>query len=79
MLLFAKDKHEVVIPEHNDIRYLTWEMHPNDITLFQPYVMKVTTEQVMLERKAGRTAHGATESERLMELYKHVEKLTWPS
>lgn len=40
MLLFAKDKHEVLTPEHNDIRYLTWEMHPNDITLFQLYVMK---------------------------------------
>lgn len=60
MLLFAKDKHEVLSPKHIDIQHWTWEMFPNDITPLQLCVMEVTAEQAVLERKAGWLAHGAT-------------------
>lgn len=63
MLLFAKDKHEVLTPEHNEIGHLTWEMFPNDITPLQLYMTEATTEQAMLERKMGQLAHGATPNE----------------
>uniref|UniRef100_A0A2K6SPV5 ABC transporter domain-containing protein n=1 Tax=Saimiri boliviensis boliviensis TaxID=39432 RepID=A0A2K6SPV5_SAIBB len=69
VVLSATGKHEVPISEHIDISHLTQEMPPNDKTPLQ-CVMKVKTEQTILEREAELLVHEDAECKKFMELYK---------